>query len=56
MMNLLMLALDGYSIFQLVILCILVVFLVVYIVLYSLWKKVRGLAISSLVLYDLKTY
>lgn len=34
-----MLALDGYSIFQLVILCILVVFLVVYIVLYSLWKK-----------------
>ncbi len=38
-MNLLMLALDGYSIFQLVILCILVILLVGYIVLYSLWKK-----------------
>lgn len=38
-MNNLMLALDSYSVFQLVILCIFVVLLVVYIILYSLWKK-----------------
>lgn len=35
----LLLALDGYSIFQLVILCVLVVLLVVYFVLFSLWRK-----------------
>lgn len=35
----LLLALDGYSIFELVILCVFVVLLAVYFVLFSLWRK-----------------